>query len=45
MRFAALSQRQADLLGEMEWFLDEQPYSLEGELEPWFFIYDKPPKP
>jgi 2-polyprenyl-3-methyl-5-hydroxy-6-metoxy-1,4-benzoquinol methylase len=30
------------LLDEMSWFVDQQPYQLNGELEPWFFAFEKP---
>jgi SAM-dependent methyltransferase len=30
------------LLEEMTWFLDQEPYSFHGELEPWFFVFRKP---
>jgi SAM-dependent methyltransferase len=27
---------------EMSWFLEQEPYSFHGELEPWFFAFRKP---
>ena len=30
------------LLDEMSWFVEEEPYSFHGELEPWFFAFRKP---
>jgi 2-polyprenyl-3-methyl-5-hydroxy-6-metoxy-1,4-benzoquinol methylase len=30
------------LLEEMSWFVEQEPYSLEGEVEPWFFAFEKP---
>lgn len=29
------------LIDEMDWFLDDPPYDLDGELEPWFFVFRK----
>lgn len=29
------------IMGELNWFLSSEPYSLEGELEPWYFVYDR----
>lgn len=26
---------------EMEWFIEEEPYNFNGELEPWYFIFKK----
>jgi hypothetical protein len=26
----------------MSWFVEEEPYSFQGELEPWFFAFRKP---
>lgn len=28
-------------IDEMKWFIEENKYSLNGELEPWFFIFNK----
>jgi 2-polyprenyl-3-methyl-5-hydroxy-6-metoxy-1,4-benzoquinol methylase len=30
------------LLNEMSWFVKQEPYSLNGEFEPWFFAFHKP---
>jgi hypothetical protein len=30
------------LLEGMSWFVEREPYSLEGEVEPWFFAFEKP---
>lgn len=29
------------IINEMEWFIDNPKYDLKGELEPWFFIFEK----
>ena len=29
------------LIDEMKWFVDEPPYDLNGEYEPWFFVFAK----
>lgn len=28
------------IMNELDWFLNENPYELNGEIEPWYFIYD-----
>ena len=30
-----------NILGEIQWFIDNPPYDLKGELEPWYFIFKK----
>jgi SAM-dependent methyltransferase len=30
------------LLDELSWFVEQEPYSLHGEFEPWFFAFRKP---
>lgn len=30
------------IMDELDWFVDNPPYNLHGELEPWFFVFRKP---